>query len=261
MERRNPRRVNALAAAILVLACAGARGEEAPEAATLAFRRGVEALRALDYAAAATAFQESYAASPKAAAMCNLALTYDRWGGHVADAIESYRKCAEDDSSGRFRDHALERARQLRAEQPAQPQTPPATSEPHPDSAPLPAEPAVVTPTPPPTTIAPPPTVVAPAPAPTTRSFFKDSAACALTAIGVAGIGVGVGLLAAGELDDHAIASTADLGKRTSLYSQAGVFEPAGYIALGVGAALVVVGVVEWAAHGRHVAARPEVRF
>ncbi|HEX8951367.1 MAG TPA: hypothetical protein VF945_05955, partial [Polyangia bacterium] len=102
-----------------------------------------------------------------------------------------------------------------------------------------------------------PPLVVAqppPPPAPRTRSFFKDPAACTLTFLGVAGVATGVGLVVAGKLDDNNVAKTADLGQKTTLYDRAGVLLPAGYVALGVGAALVVAGVVEWAAHGRHAA-------
>lgn len=263
----------------LLLGCAVARADEAPAL----FKRGVEALRAKDFAAAAMAFQQSYAQSPKAATMCNLALTYDRWAGHVAEAIESYRKCAEDDESGRFRDHALERARQLREQQAASPPPPPVEAKPAPPDEPekKPAEPPVVAPPPvasPPVAsppVAPPPVVVekpiaepppvAAAPpsvaavqttAPRsrrTRSFFSDPGACALTALGVLGVGAGLGLAIAGKLDDDSIRTTADLGQKTTLYNQAGVFEPAGYATLGVGVALVVAGVVEWAVHGRHV--------
>jgi hypothetical protein len=56
-----------VAAVLIVLVCAVAGAEEPSESAALAFRRGVEALRARDYLAAAAAFHESYAASPKAA--------------------------------------------------------------------------------------------------------------------------------------------------------------------------------------------------
>jgi len=50
----------------------------------------------------------------RVATMCNLALTYDRWDGHEAQALDAYRRCAEDDDEGRFQEHALERSRALR---------------------------------------------------------------------------------------------------------------------------------------------------
>jgi hypothetical protein len=230
---------------------------QADDAAAL-FKRGVESLRAQDYAAAATAFQQSYALSPKEATMCNLALTYDRWPGHVADAIESYRKCAEDDTSGRYRDHALERARQLReqlaatAPSPEEPRPAPKV-EPKPE--PPPSPPPVLAPPPPVATPTPQPAVVlqsAPPP-PRTRGFFRDPGAIALTALGVAGIAAGVGVAVAGKLDDDAITSTADLGQKAALYKNAGILQTTGYVTLAVGAALVVAGIIEWAAHGRRV--------
>ncbi len=247
------------AAVLLVALASVAHADDAPAL----FKRGVDALRAQDYAAAAAAFRQSYALSPKEATMCYLALTYDRWPGHVAEAIESYRKCAEDDTSGRFRDHALVRARQLReqlaatppAEQNAEPgpespkppaPPPPATTPPV--AAPPVAAPPVAAPTPPPVAI-----VRSAPPAPRTRPFFHDGAAVALTALGVLGIAGGVGIAVAGQLDDNAIATTDDLGQKAALYNRAGILEPAGYATIAVGGALVVVGVVEWAVHGRHV--------
>jgi hypothetical protein len=236
----------------------------ADDASTL-FRRGVESLRAQDYASAATAFQQSYALSPKEATMCNLALTYDRWPGHVAEAVESYRKCAEDDLSGRFRDHALERARQLReqlaATPPVEKTAPPVEDEPQPKVEPPKPQP----PRSPPPVLTPPelpPPVAASAPdgvkesalpSGRTRSFFRDPTAVSLTALGVAGIAAGVGVAVAGKMDDDAIAGTADLGQKTQLYKSAGILEPVGYVTLAVGAALIVAGIVEWAAHGRYM--------
>ena len=266
---------------LVLLACAAGRADEPAPAAMALFKRGVEALRAKDYEAASSAFQQSYALSPKAAAMCNLALTYDRWEGHLADAVESYRKCAEDDDSGRFRDHALERARELRARLAAMPPpattppsilTPPASEPSRPEVAATPepphAEPPHVEPPhaepphvePPHVERTPPPPVASPpfAPAPVeraTRPFFADRAASVLTALGVVGVGVGVGLAVGGKLDDDSVATTVDLGKKVALYDRAGVLQPAGYATLAVGAALVIAGVVEWAVHGRHVAA------
>jgi hypothetical protein len=242
------------AALLVVLVSVVAHADDA----TALFKRGVESLRAQDYAAAATAFQQSYALSPKEATMCNLALTYDRWPGHVADAIESYRKCAEDDTSGRYRDHALERARQLReqlaatAPSPEEPRPAPKV-EPKPE--PLPSPPPVVAPPPPVATPTPAPAVVVQSapPPPRTRGFFRDPGAIALTALGVAGIAAGVGVAVAGKLDDDAIASTADLGQKAALYKNAGILQTTGYVTLAVGAALVVAGIIEWAAHGRRV--------
>jgi hypothetical protein len=106
--------------AILILgvgsAASGAAQQQPPPEAGERFRAGVAALRAEDYAAAAEAFQRSWELDPRAATMCNLALTFDRWPGHAELAVQAYDRCAQDDASGRFRDHAIERSRVLRDE-------------------------------------------------------------------------------------------------------------------------------------------------
>lgn len=83
-----------------------------PDANAL-FRQGVDQLRAGNLAAAADAFTRSGALSARAATSCNLALTYDRWPAHEAEALRAYRSCADLDTTGRYRPHALERAHEL----------------------------------------------------------------------------------------------------------------------------------------------------
>ena len=86
-----------------------------PSGAEDLFRRGVEALKAERYSDAASLFRTSYNMEKQAATQCNLALTYERWGGHEAHALEAYRLCAAEDETGRFRDHALEKVAALEA--------------------------------------------------------------------------------------------------------------------------------------------------
>ena len=110
-------RLAALALALLLLAPAAARAEEpVPEARDL-FKEGVAALRADDYPAAARAFGRSHALEPRAATLCNLALTYDRWPGHEREAAGAYEQCAAEDDSGRYREHARARAGILRGDE------------------------------------------------------------------------------------------------------------------------------------------------
>lgn len=77
------------------------------------FRRGVAALREGRHADAERAFLASYEADPRTATLCNLAVTYDEWP-KPREAAETYERCAEADTEGRYRDHANERARALR---------------------------------------------------------------------------------------------------------------------------------------------------
>jgi len=77
------------------------------------FRRGVTALREGRHADAERAFLASYEADPRTATLCNLAVTYDEWP-KPREAAETYERCAEADTEGRYRDHANERARALR---------------------------------------------------------------------------------------------------------------------------------------------------
>lgn len=81
------------------------------------FDAGVALLRDGRHAEAAAAFRESYRLAPRAATMCNLALTYDRWGPeHHTQAVRAYRTCARDDESGRFRSFAERRVIELERE-------------------------------------------------------------------------------------------------------------------------------------------------
>lgn len=113
-------RLSTLARAALVLfASLAALSRPVPAAAEAAgatdlFRRGVEALQAGEYPEAASLFRLSYDMERRAATQCNLALTYERWGGHDLEALEAYRRCAEDDTDGRYRPRALERAQEIR---------------------------------------------------------------------------------------------------------------------------------------------------
>ncbi|MBX3250431.1 MAG: hypothetical protein KF901_24865 [Myxococcales bacterium] len=108
----------ALLVALLGPALAGGAHaqDEAGEGREL-FRAGVEALREGRHEDAARAFRRSYDAEPRAATLCNLALTYEEWGDHVEHAASTYERCAAEDDTGRFVDHARERAHALRAEQ------------------------------------------------------------------------------------------------------------------------------------------------
>ncbi len=109
----------AVAAAPHLLSRTRASAQDTPttqaQHARALFAEGVTALQQHDYPGAERDFAESYRRLPRAATQCNLALTYDRWEGHVRQAVDAYRRCAHDDTSGRFRAHAAERAEALQA--------------------------------------------------------------------------------------------------------------------------------------------------
>jgi hypothetical protein len=100
------------AAALASALPAPARAEVA--GATELFRQGVAALREGSYPEAVSLFRLSYDMEVRAATQCNLALAYERWTGHDQEALEAYRRCAEDDREGRFRERALERSQEIR---------------------------------------------------------------------------------------------------------------------------------------------------
>jgi hypothetical protein len=106
-----------LAAAAAVTASRLAPAEQEPSeiGADELFDRGVEALRAKRHADAASLFRLSYGMKRRAATQCNLALTYEEWGGHDREALEAYRRCAAEDDSGRFMAQALEKAQAIEA--------------------------------------------------------------------------------------------------------------------------------------------------
>lgn len=93
------------------------------------FRLGVQALNESRYADAASMFRLSNDMERNVETTCNLALTYERWGGHDAQALETYQACAAEDTTGRFRPHAEARIVALRVRvQPAAPPAPAAPS-------------------------------------------------------------------------------------------------------------------------------------
>jgi tetratricopeptide (TPR) repeat protein len=77
------------------------------------FNAGVSALREGRYRDAVGAFERALAIERRTTTLCNLALAYDRWGGHEWEALESYARCAEADDGEQFRATALARAREL----------------------------------------------------------------------------------------------------------------------------------------------------
>jgi hypothetical protein len=105
----------ALTALIVAAPLAGARAERGAGGPEELFRLGVKALNESRYADAASMFRLSNDMERSVETTCNLALTYDRWAGHDAQAIETYQACAAEDTSGRFRPHAEERIAALRA--------------------------------------------------------------------------------------------------------------------------------------------------
>ena len=111
-----------------------AQNTESSEEHEVLFQEAVEALRLSQYELAVASFEASLSLDPQAKTACNLALSYDRWGGHEVQARDAYVRCAELDQGGRFRDHALARAAALREVIAARP----------PDIRPDPVDPVVV---------------------------------------------------------------------------------------------------------------------
>jgi len=107
---------------------AHAQPSDEPGAAQASFDEGVVHLREERFEEAAQAFRAAYRETPRVEAMCNLALTYDRWGDHIDRALSAYRTCARDDETGRYRGFAerrvaeLERAMALTAAPPPEPE-------------------------------------------------------------------------------------------------------------------------------------------
>ncbi len=108
--------MRALVFSLVLLSAAPAFAQEAPDASVARFEEGVELLRQERYEEAAAAFRESYRLSPRVTTMCNLALSYDRWGGHRDRAVRAYRTCARDDDTGRYQAYAERRVEELERE-------------------------------------------------------------------------------------------------------------------------------------------------
>ena len=107
----SPLRAGAIVAAACLLA-ASASAQEEDDARAL-FERGVEALEADRYEEAVEVFERARSIEERVSTICNLALAYDRWGGHEWEALAAYLRCAERDGAGPRRAAALSRAREL----------------------------------------------------------------------------------------------------------------------------------------------------
>ncbi len=102
--------------------------QDAAERARQSFSQGVAALERGAYQEAEGLFLRSYEDRPHAATLCNLGLTYERWG-RLPDAVQQYRRCASEDDTGDYREHAQDRAMALSAELgPAPPPSAPSES-------------------------------------------------------------------------------------------------------------------------------------
>lgn len=108
--------MRSLAFAFTLLVAAPTLAQEQTDASAARFDEGVELLRQERYEEAAAAFRESYRLAPRVTTMCNLALTYDRWGGHRDRAVRAYRTCARDDDTGRYQAYAQRRVGELERE-------------------------------------------------------------------------------------------------------------------------------------------------
>lgn len=115
-----------LSCLLMLLIASGAHAQDAPpaepEGPPPLFGQAVQAFEEGRYADAADLFSRLAELTPTAPVYCNLGTTYERWGDHLAEAIDAFERCAELDTEERFRDHALERAAALRAELAAQPE-------------------------------------------------------------------------------------------------------------------------------------------
>ena len=156
MDRGHHRRSSVVL--VLVLCLPGAVRAEKKDPANELFKKAVEAYRAADYPRAERLFLSSWDLAPRAATMCNLGLTYEKWGAHEPQAIDAYEKCAGADDSGKYKPTALERAALLKeklaaAEPPPPPPAPtPAPAPPAAASAPPSASDPSPSPSPPPPT-------------------------------------------------------------------------------------------------------------
>jgi hypothetical protein len=220
-----------------------ARAESAP-GADESFRQGVRAMRAGQYDQAIAYFNISYQLQPRASTMCNLAQAYENTSQY-RQAGEAYRRCAADDTEGRFRDHALDRARAME-EADRRASAPPRVVTPQP-------RPQVYSPQPQPA-VQPQP-VVQPQPR-RSRSLLWLGVGTTVLGLGALGAGVGLNVWVNGIYDDLAAeygndehgwqvpagSSDADLVEqgRTGTNASIGLYV-AGGVLTAAGVALIIV--------------------
>ena len=124
MERNDHSMTRQLATALCLLAVSSPSAV-AQEVTDAEWSGAVDALEAGNYPRAADLLSEFYRREESVRTACNLALAYDRWGAHQDKAIAAYENCARLDASGRYHQHALDRASALREEIAAQQTSPP----------------------------------------------------------------------------------------------------------------------------------------
>jgi tetratricopeptide (TPR) repeat protein len=92
---------------------------------------------------------------------------------------------------------------------------------------------------------------VQPPPAKTSQRdrWYRDPAAASLVALGVAGVGVGTGLLVASALEKDK--NSANYGEFDARQKRVRTFQISGAVVLGVGVGLLAGGIVRWAVLGR----------
>jgi tetratricopeptide (TPR) repeat protein len=202
------------------------------------YRRGTNAFNLGHYIEAIKEYEAAYQLKDDPALLFNIAQAY-RLAGENDAAVRVYKSYLHQVPESPQRPEVERRIAELQAlieqQRKAREAPPEGTLAPRPS---MPNEP-----TPPPSTLlaAPPPQAEARAP------WYKDTAAMTLAGIGVAALGAGIGLAVKGNLDLSHAETAPDLQDHDNLRSSGTTFSIAGYVSLGVGAALCTAAAGKWA--------------
>lgn len=232
----------------MVLTLAGAVAQADVEGARRAYAKGMTAYNLQRFAEALALFQRAYEEKQDPAFLFNLAQC-QRQLGQYDTAAKSYR--AYLNSSPQTPANA-EQVRVLIGEMETAAQRKVASELP------------LVTPTPTPVVTTPTPVVTTPATTSVDHAWYRNPVGWTLVGVGVAGLGVSIGLLVHGNDLDHQLGSATSLTQVQQLQSDRDTFRTAGFALVGVGAAAAVAGAVVLALtarqhHGRTAWQAPAV--
>lgn len=205
------------------------------------YRRGTNAFNLGHYLDAVKEYEAAYQIKEDPALLFNIAQAY-RLAGENESAVRVYKSFVHqlpDSSLAPEVEKRIAELQQIIDQQRRAKEAPPeGTLLPRASAS---AEPAAST-----------PTVTRSDPAPDAhRPWYRDPAAMTLAALGVAALGAGVGLVVKGSLDLSRASSAPDLQEHDSLRSSGTSFDTAGYVTLGVGAALCAAAAIKWAMRPR----------
>jgi tetratricopeptide (TPR) repeat protein len=226
------RSLGPVVAALSLFAAVPASADEAVSAREH-YRRGTNAFNLGHYLEAVKEYEAAYQQKEDPALLFNIAQAY-RLGGENDAAVRVYKSYLHQVPDSPQRAEVESRIVELQALIEQQRKTKEAPPE---GTLPPKPQPATESPTPAITTT--------PVQVEARKPWYKDAGAMTMASIGVAALGVGIGLAVVGNLDLSRATTAADLQDHDNLRSTGTTLSVVGYVSLGVGAALCTAAAIK----------------